>query len=136
FGTQGVNNGNAYGLVILKAGHYFTETGFSQPESLWKNGNTYKNVSVMGEGNILIGGTPENPASNTLLLLRGSGIFIKNVKLRYGLNIGLQIAGEARYPRTCSNIVIENVLVDSISAHGMLLGFCENVLADNVVVKH
>jgi hypothetical protein len=136
FGTQGVNNGNAYGLVILKEGHYLTENGFGQPESQWKNGNTYKNVSVEGEGKVMIGGTPQNPASNTLLVLRGSGIFIKNIKLRYGLNIGLHISGEARFPRTCSNIVIENVEVDSVASHGMLLGFCEKVLANNVVVRH
>jgi hypothetical protein len=136
FGTQGVNNGNAHGLVILKEGHYLTENGFSQPESQWKNGNTYKNVSVMGEGSVMIGGTPHNPASNSLLVLRGSGIFVKNIKLRYGLNIGLHISGEAKYPRTCANIVIENVEVDSVASHGMLLGFCENVSANKVVVRH
>ncbi len=134
FGVAGINNGHAYGVVIILEGNY--DQSFIQTGSQWKNGNVYKNVSVRGEGEVIIGGTAAAPLTNQLMYLRGSHIYVKNVKLRYGNIIGLLISGEAQNPRTASDIIIKNVEVDSMASHGMLIRYCENVLADNVTVKH
>nr|MBS0038412.1 T9SS type A sorting domain-containing protein [Saprospiraceae bacterium] len=136
FGIEGVNGGHAYGLIIFQEGYYPVEGSLQQTTNQWKQGNTYKNISVRGEGEVIIGGTQQQPAQNTLLLLRGSHIYVKNIRLEYGLNIGLQIAGPATYPRQCSNIYLQNVSVDSVGSHGILISFAEYILAENISVYH
>ena len=136
FGTEGINGGHAYGLIIFQEGYYPVEGSLQQTASQWKQGNTYKNISVRGEGEVIIGGTREQPAENTLLLLRGSHIYVKDIRLEYGLNIGLQIAGPATHPRQCSNIYLQNVSVDSVGSHGILMSYAEYILAENLSVYH
>jgi hypothetical protein len=134
YGIQEINNGHAYGLVIIEEGYY--HQAFRQSEQQWRQGNTYKNISVLGRGHVQIGGNKDNPLEGHLMQLRGSHIFIKNVVLKYGSINGLMIAGEPTYPPTLSDVVIEEVVVDSVAAHGMLIHFAERVAADRVIVKH
>ncbi len=83
FGTAGINGGNAYGLILLKEGHYLTTDGFHQFVNTWQNGDVYKNISVEGLGEVTIGGTPEQFSTGHLLQLSGDHIFVRNIKLQY-----------------------------------------------------
>lgn len=134
FGQVGVNGGHAYGLVVIKPGRY--NQVFVQSNSQWKNGNTFKNISVRGKGEVIIGGSVNTPANNHLMALRGSHIFVENIKMRNGNIIGLLISGEPTEPRETTDIIIRNVEIDSVNSHGVLIRYCERVLADNVSVKH
>ncbi len=130
FGTPGVNNGNSYGLIMLLPGYYVTD-GFIQSESQWHNGQGgYKNVSVEGVGEVLIGGTPDNFASNQILSLKGNHIFIKNIKLKYGNLNGIYLFNDSHNQRQ-NNVLIENVRVDSVKIFSMILTNVDTILVRN-----
>jgi hypothetical protein len=133
FGVAGVNGGNAYGLIMLKPGFYETTTGFQQYVNGWKNGNVYKNISVEGIGEVIIGGTQNSFATGHLLVLSGDHIFIKNLKIRYSTGIGILLnRADLSSPRQ-RNILIENVVVDSVGSFSMLLRNIDTVLVRNSV---
>ena len=130
YGTAGVNGGNAYGLILLKPGYYATN-GFAQYANNWKSGNTYKNISIQGIGQVVIGGTPSNFGTGHLLQLMGDHIFIKNIKLRYSSGIGLLLS---RYNGTLPrqrHVLIEDVTVDSVGNFSMLLKDVDTILVRN-----
>lgn len=119
FGKPGIQNGHAYGLIIMQAGTYIAPIGFSQYLGDWKNGNTYKNVSVEGIGKVIIMGPKDSSAGNHLLFLRGDHIYVKNLTLRNGKVNGLLMAGDA--DRHCHDIRIENIDTDSVGGFGLLI---------------
>ncbi len=119
FGKPGIQNGHAYGLIIMQAGTYIAPTGFSQYLGDWKNGNTYKNVSLEGMGKVIIRGPKDSSAGNHLLFLRGDHIYVKNLTLRNGKVHGLLMAGDA--DRHCHDIRIENIDTDSVGGFGLLI---------------
>ena len=119
FGKPGIQNGHAYGLIIMQAGTYIAPIGFSQYLGDWKNGNTYKNVSVEGIGKVIIMGPKDSSAGNHLLFLRGDHIYVKNLTLRNGKVHGLLMAGDA--DRHCHDIRIENIDTDSVGGFGLLI---------------
>ncbi|TVR80278.1 MAG: T9SS C-terminal target domain-containing protein [Chitinophagaceae bacterium] len=128
FGVAGVNNGNAYGLIMLKEGFYETHTGFLQSISNFQSGNTFKNVSIEGIGEVIIGGTVDSFANGHLLRLLGNHIFIKNIKLRYSHGIGLLLNRPSGLTSRQNNVLIENVQVDSVGNFSMLLSGIDTVL--------
>jgi hypothetical protein len=130
YGTGGVNGGNAYGLIMLKPGHYQTSTGFHQRVNHWQNGNTFKNISLEGIGNVTIGGSRDDFASEHLLTLSGDHIFIKNIKLQYSSGIGI-LLGRPSGNEHQNNILIENVSVDSVGSFSMLIRDSDTVLVRN-----
>lgn len=130
--TDGITH--VYGLVILKEGHY--QQSFIQSQSQWQHGDHFKHISVRGEGVVTIGGTKDSPLEGHLMQLRGSHIYIKNINLRYGGLVGLILSGEARFPRTMSDIIMEDVTVDSVASHGILINYAERVAASRVTVRH
>ncbi|NBP05122.1 MAG: hypothetical protein EBV15_02715 [Bacteroidetes bacterium] len=132
FGTTGVRNGHAYGLIILLPGTYIAPVGFSQYLGDWKKGDVYKNVSVEGIGDVVIRGPADSAASNHLLYLRGDHIYVKNITLRKGKLLGLLMAGEAE--RHCHDIKIENVRTDSVGSFGILIKNGENIDIGNCEV--
>jgi len=129
FGTAGINGGHAYGVIKMKPGYYATSTGFQQSTSAWKNGNTYKNISLEGIGEVIIGGTKDSFATGHLLLLRGDHIYIKNIKLKYSTGIGLLL--NRTDVKRQSNVLIDNVVVDSVGGFSFLLTNIDSILVLN-----
>ena len=117
WGTAGINGGHAYGLIMLKPGFYQTTLGFQQYANNWQNNSVYKDISVEGIGNVIIGGTVANISTGHLLQLSGDHIFVKNITLQYSSGIGLLIARENPRQR---NILIDNVTVDHVGSFSML----------------
>lgn len=114
-----------YGLVRLLPGIYYTDTGFIQEREQWEKNGAYKNVSVEGIGDVLIQGpSPAQPATNHLIRLSGSHIFIRNVRLKYGNLNGIYIHPYESRPH---DILIENVQVDSVKGFGILIKKADKV---------
>ncbi len=131
YGTAGINGGNAYGLILLKPGTYYTATGFQQYANTWQSGNTYRNVSVEGIGDVTVCGTVDTFASNTLLYLSGSHIYIRNLKLRYSNSHGILLSrSNITLPRQ-TNILIDGVQVDSVKGFCMLFKSIDSILVKN-----
>ncbi|MBK7426477.1 MAG: right-handed parallel beta-helix repeat-containing protein [Saprospiraceae bacterium] len=131
YGTAGVNGGNAYGLIMLKPGHYQTSTGFHQRVNHWQNGNVYRNVSLEGIGHVTIGGSRDNFSTEHLLILSGDHIFIKNINLQYSSGIGILLGRSTNDPRHQNHILIENVKVDSVGSFSMLFRDIDTILVRN-----
>ncbi len=110
----------AYGLVRLHPGVYYTSSGFQQSEGEWRNSSgATKNVSVEGIDDVVIQGPADNDfAIGHLLHLRGSHIFVRNIRFKYGNLNGVFIQND---PYRVSDVIIENVEVDSVGNFGMLL---------------
>lgn len=117
WGTAGINGGHAYGLIMLKPGFYQTTLGFQQYANNWQNNSVYKDISVEGIGNVIIGGTVTNLSTGHLLQLSGDHIFVKNITLQYSSGIGLLISRENPRQR---NILIDHVTVDHVGSFSML----------------
>lgn len=129
FGQEGVNGGNAYGLIMLKSGHYITDNGFHQFENRWKKGDTYRNVSIEGIGEVTIGSRPDSFANEHLLLLSGDHIYIRNIKLKYSSGIGILLSRNSEERQ--KHVLIENVIVDSVGSFSMLLGGVDTITVRN-----
>jgi hypothetical protein len=130
FGTEGVNGGQAYGLIIFHPGHYTPDNGFRQSNAQWKRGNTYKNISIEGLGEVTLGGVPTDFSEGHLLLLKGDHIFIKNLHLRYCDGIGVLLNRDPSYGRQ-DNVLINGVRVDSASSFSMLLRNVDTITIRN-----
>ncbi len=122
---------STYGLVRLLPGVYYTMTGFQQSHSQWKEPTgALKNVSIEGIGNVIIRGPSKNNFANGHLIhLAGSHIFIRNLKLMYGDIHGVLISSWDNSRVT--DVLIENVEVDSVKGFGMLF-----TRVDRVEVSH
>jgi hypothetical protein len=132
FGTAGVRGGHAYGLIMLKPGFYRIEDRWAQSDSRWKQGNTYKNVSLEGIGQVTIGGLRDSFTINHMVVLRGSHIYVRNITMQYGNGIGLLInrGGNLQNPRV-KHVLIDNVRIDSMGNFAMLL-----TDIDTITVRH
>lgn len=130
FGIEGINGGNAYGLILLKEGHYITTGGFHQFVNTWQNGEVFKNVSIEGLGDVSIGGTADEFATGHLLQLSGSHIFIRNLRLQFSTGIGILLGRNSLDGRQ-HNVLIENVTVDSVGSFSMLLRNVDTILVRN-----
>jgi len=130
FGTAGINGGNAYGLILLKEGHYVTTDGFHQFVNTWQNGDVYKNISLEGLGVVTIGGTREEFSTGHLLQLSGDHIFIRNIRLQYSTGIGILLGRNAASGRQ-QHVLIEDVIVDSVGSFSMLLRNVDTILVRN-----
>lgn len=130
FGVEGVNGGHAYGLIIFYPGHYTPDNGFHQSISQWKRGDTYKNVSVEGMGEVTLGGLPTDFSDGHLLILPGEYIFIKNLHLKYCDGIGLLLNRDPGYGRQ-HNVLIDGVSVDSAASFSMLLRNVDTITVRN-----
>lgn len=130
FGVEGVNGGHSYGLIMFYPGHYFPDNGFRQSVSRWKQGNTYKNVSVEGIGEVRLGGTPTNFSEGHLLLLLGDHIYVKNLDMAYCDGIGLLLNRNPDDGRQ-HNVLIDGVRVDSAASFSMLLRNVDTITIRN-----
>ncbi len=130
FGVEGVNGGHAYGLIIFYPGHYTPDNGFHQSISQWKRGDTYRNVSVEGMGEVTLGGLPTDFSDGHLLILPGEYIFIKNLHLKYCDGIGLLLNRDPGYGRQ-HNVLIDGVSVDSAASFSMLLRNVDTITVRN-----
>jgi len=127
YGTPGINGGNAYGLIILKEGHYFTHGGFRQFVNTWQHGDVFRNVSIEGLGEVTIGGTVDEFATDHLLQLSGNHIFIRNLRLQYSTGIGILLGRNSADGRQ-HHVLIDNVTVDSVGSFSMLLRNVDTIL--------
>ena len=132
FGTAGVHGGHAWGLIMLKPGFYRIESRWAQTESQWKQGNTYRNVSLEGIGQVVIGGLRDSFASDHMLQLRGSHIYVRNITMQYGRGIGILLnrGTNLQNPRL-KHILIDNVRIDSMGNFAMLLREVDTVVVRN-----
>lgn len=130
YGMQGINGGNAYGLIMLKAGHYDAPNGFQQYENTWQNGNVFRNVSIEGIGDVMIGGTADSFATGHLIVLSGDHIFIRNIRLQYSTGIGILLSRNEGNTRQ-KHVFIEDVVVDSVGSFSMLLRNVDTILIRN-----
>ena len=136
FGVAGVNGGNAYGLIKMKPGYYATNSGFQQTISNWKNGNTFRNVSIEGLGDVVIGGTQNTFANSNLLVLIGDHIFIKNITLKYSTGVGIYCnRNNLTYPRQ-NNILVDHVSVDSVGSFCALFTSVDTLLINNSAFRY
>ncbi len=117
---------HSYGLVRLHPGVYHTLSGFQQREDQWRNSQgATKNVSVEGMGEVTIQGLSKDElADGQLLHLRGSHIFIRNLKLKYGDRNGILVKNDVDRP---SDVLLEGVQVDSVKGFGMLIEQADRV---------
>ncbi|MBK9106725.1 MAG: right-handed parallel beta-helix repeat-containing protein [Saprospiraceae bacterium] len=130
FGQPGINGGNAFGLIMLKEGHYITLSGFQQYVNMWQSGDRFKNISVEGIGKVTIGGTPSAFAAGNLLVLSGDHIYIRNLRLQYTASAGILLARNAA-PIRQHHILIEDVGIDSVGSFSMLLNNVDTILVRN-----
>ncbi len=123
FGTPGLAGGHAYGLVRLLPGKYTLPEGLQQGENQWKKGNTFKNISIEGIGDVLITGNPNSTGIVHGLRLMGDHFFVRNVTITQFTGIGLFIQRPTTTPDEPgpSHVLIENVTIDSTGSHGMLI---------------
>jgi hypothetical protein len=127
FGEAGVNDGQAYGLIMLHPGIYVVENGFQQNVSQYEKDGTYKNVSVEGIGEVTIQGMKESPevlANGHGVHLRGSHIYIKNLKIKFVKLHGILLGG----PDKMTDVLVENIEVDSAGEFSFLATNVENVI--------
>lgn len=129
FGVAGQQGGHAYGLIRLQPGYYRTN-GWQQSLSQYQSGNTYKNVSIEGMGNVTIGGTRDSFANNHLIRLRGSHISIKNIRLQYTTGIGILVSSNDPINARQSHLLIQDVEVDSVGNFSILIRDTDTVLVE------
>ena len=130
YGERGINDGHAYGLVILKAGVYHVESGLQQSAAQYEQDGTYKNISIEGQGEVFIQGRPnsyESLANGHMIHLRGSHIYIRNLNLKFAKLHGILLASS----ETMTDILIEDVTVDSMGEFSMLTSNVENIVVRN-----
>lgn len=130
FGQPGINGGNAYGLIMLKEGHYITLSGFQQYVNMWQSGDVFKNISVEGIGNVTIGGTPSAFAAGNLLVLSGDHIYIRNIRLQYTASAGILLTRNTG-PNRQHHVLIDGVEIDSVGSFSMLLSNVDTILVRN-----
>lgn len=132
FGTAGIRNGNAWGLIMLAPGRY---EPYQQTATDWKKDNTYKNISIegmwhhpqTGMGSVTIGGLPTQPAESHILRLQGDHIYVKNLRIRCGKGIGVLINPDNGLERRVQNVSLENLDIDSVGNFGILGASCERI---------
>jgi hypothetical protein len=123
FGTPGVLSGHAYGLIRLLPGTYMSPTGMQQGENQWKKGNTFKDVSVEGIGEVTVVGDAGATGVIHGVRLMGDHFFVRNLTIRNFTGIGLFIQRPTLNPDEAgpSHIYVEGVTVDSTGSHGTLI---------------
>lgn len=136
FGTVGVNNGQAYGLIRLLPGNYIFKNGLSQSLSFYQKNNTYKNVSIEGIDKVSIGGTADSLCDGHGIYLMGSHIFVKNITIKHVKLIGLLLSPIDGTQNRMSDVLIENVHTDSVGSFGMLLKKVDRLAVLNCNVMH
>jgi parallel beta-helix repeat protein len=130
--------GNTYCEIILLEGTYYLKNGnrMTQTVQQWRkstpNGMLKKNVSLRGEGKVVIKGDSLPPKS-ILVLLMGSGISVKNLLIENGTNSALILDGSEITHH--SDVVIENVVTRNMSAFGILVKGYDRVLVQNSTVQ-
>ena len=121
----GTNGEHAYSEIVFLAGTYLLSERMYQSYStqyVKKSGNTivgYKDVSVRGEGNVVLDGSNidfGNNSGNALLWLRGSRIAIKNLTLQ---NSGAQAIRFNEDDGGSTDVWIEGVTFRNIYVHGL-----------------
>ena len=85
YGTPGINEGHAYGMIQLLPGDYVLEDGFNQNQNDYKRDNTYKNISVEGLGEVTLRGTKNQFTNGHMIKLIGSHISVKNINIKKNL---------------------------------------------------
>lgn len=123
FGVQGVSGGHRYVLVRLLPGTYYIPSGLSQSAGQWQQGNTFKNVSIEGVGEVHVYGDPGATGVIHGLRLYGSHIFVRNIQLHEysGVGVLLNRGGPNPDDPGAEHILLDGVTVDSTGSHGMLL---------------
>lgn len=139
-----------YGLVILLQGDYYPTTEMRQSLLEWQNianpVTRYKNISVMGQGNVVIHGDSlvnPNPGWG-LLTVKGSHIFVKNITLKncQGNGLGFALGREGRYASVAEiekerakHILVDQVTIDGARNHGIFAKYVDTVRVQNCEVK-
>ncbi len=136
FGTAGINNGNAYGLIRLLPGNYVLKNGLSQSLSYYQKNNTFKNVSVEGMGKVTLGGTADSLSEGHGIYLMGSHIFVKNLTIKHVKVIGLLLSPVDGVQNRMNDVIIDNVTTDSVGSFGMLLKKVDRLVVQNCHVLH
>jgi|GEM_PF-5414580 len=139
-----------FGLVVILPGHYYPKTKFQQNMVDWQkqfSGVThYKNISVLGEGEVVIyGDSIQNPnQGHPLLGLKGSHIFVKNLELKNSPGMGLAFtlpyepfyqSYDEIYEERSQHVIIDGVKVDGAVGHGLFAKFIDVVLIQNCDVS-
>ena len=129
--------GNTYCEIVLLEGTYYLKNTerMTQTVEQWRkstpNGMLKKNVSLRGEGEVIIKGDSLPPKS-ILVMLMGSGISVKNLRIENGTNSALIIDGSEINHH--SDVLIENVFTKNVSAFGILVKGYDRVLVQNSTV--
>lgn len=139
FGIPGINNGQNYGEIVLLQGDYYPvgSNALIQNENQWRkniNGTfVYKNISIRGEGSVIIHGDSLN-ANTQMIFLQSSKISIKNIKIKNAPLHGIMCIGSAIKHHS-------DVFIDSVQVHGALdfgilfIGY-DRVLVQNSVIAN
>lgn len=130
--------GNTYCEIVLLKGTYFLNNTDRMTQTIeqWRkstpNGMLKKNVSLRGEGEVVIKGD-SLPDKSILVLLMGSGISVKNLQIENGTNSALLIDGSEINHH--SDVVIDSVITKNVSAFGILVKGYDRVLVKNCTVQ-
>lgn len=127
FGTSGVKGGNAYGLIRLLEGTYELESGFQQPFGQYKKGNTYKHVSIEGVGEVFLKGKGNELIEGHIIRMLGSHVFVRNLHVSHGAIHGVFVNAD----HLIQDVLIDNVVVDSVSSFSMLATNVHNIRVRN-----
>ena len=142
-----------YGLIVFLPGEYYPTQSMDmwQLPAQWQqnfSGTThYKNISVLGEGEVKIyGDSITNPnQGHPLLSLKGSHIFVKNIQLRNSPGQGLRftLPYESKYAshnevelERSKHILIDSVIVDGVVGHGIFAKYVDVISVQNSEVAH
>jgi len=130
--------GNTYCEIVLLEGIYNLKNSerMTQTVDQWRtstpNGMLKKNISLRGEGEVVIKGD-SLPDKSILVLLMGSGISVKNLRIENGTNSALIIDGSEITHH--SDVVIDNVVTKNVSQFGILVKGYDRVLVQNSTVQ-
>lgn len=121
-------SGNAYAEIVLLPGTYHDR--FVQSEADYRRGAVTRNISMRGEGRVVLDGTgvPLNGVEG-VVTLRGSHISIRNVHVVSSLVAGITAFGPA------TDVLIDACSVDTAISHGIYFDHIERGSITNSSVR-
>ena len=134
------SSGDVYGEIVYLEGDYYPSQALRQDINQHQMGNSFKNVSIRGEGNVNIHGD-STLVNNHLVVLRGSGIKIENINFLNARGIGILIAnynsnGVLTQASKINNVLIKDVSVDETLSHGIISLFVDTIMFENTIVTN
>jgi hypothetical protein len=120
-------SGALYAEIVMASGTY--RQGLVMQEDDWRRGSRERNVSIRGEGTVVIDAFAM-PLVGTqgVITVGGRHIRVSNVAVRRSAVAGVTVAPHS------SHVIVENVRVDTCVSHGIYVNLSDTVLVRNCTV--